>query len=86
MTYLQITYRQGTPFAAYLYLPRRPGDKAARTERQGAFLVDLSADGRAVGVEFTRVGGVDLAALNHILAASGQGAVSRGELGPMEGR
>ena len=53
--YLQITYRQGKPFAAYLYLQRLHGDKAARTERHGFWLVDLTDDGRAIGIEFTQI-------------------------------
>ncbi len=28
--YLEVTYRHGKPFAAYLYLPRRAGDRSAR--------------------------------------------------------
>ena len=32
-SYLEVTYRKGRPLAAYYYLPRRDGDKSARTER-----------------------------------------------------
>ena len=81
--YLEITYRQGKPFAAYLYLNRLPGDKADRTERHSTWLVDMTADGRAIGIEFTQVGGVDLAALNRILVAANQMALSRDDLMPL---
>ena len=30
--YLEVIYRKGKPLAAYLYLPRRDGDTAARSE------------------------------------------------------
>ena len=30
-TYLEVTFRNGKPMAAYLYLPRPTGAKAART-------------------------------------------------------
>jgi len=82
--YLEITYRQGKPFAAYLYLDRRPGDKSARTERHGSWLVDFTADGRAIGIEFTQVGAVDLAAVNRVLAAAHQPELSTSDLVPLE--
>jgi hypothetical protein len=81
--YLEITYRQGKPFAAYLYLDRRPGDKSSRTERHGSWLVDFTADGRAIGVEFTQVGTVDVAELNRVLAAGKQMALSSDDLIPL---
>lgn len=70
--YLEITYREGKPFAAYLYLERKPGDTAARTERHGDWLVDFTADGRAIGVEFTHIDRVDVRELNSLLAAGRQ--------------
>jgi uncharacterized protein YuzE len=82
--YLEITYRQGKPLAAYLYLSRRPGDKATRTERHDHWLVDFTSDGRAIGIEFTRIGRVNLADVNHVLMASNQPAVSVHDLVPLE--
>jgi hypothetical protein len=81
--YLEITYRQGKPFAAYLYLDRRSGDKAERTERHGEWLIDLTADGRAIGIEFTRVGPMDLAEINRILTAIHQPILSTTDLIPL---
>lgn len=51
--YLEITYRRGKPFAAYLYLARQPGDKATRSVAQGLLVVDYASDGRAIGIEIT---------------------------------
>jgi uncharacterized protein YuzE len=82
--YLQITYRQGKPLAAYLYLNRQSGDKADRIERHGQWLIDYTKDGRAIGIDFTQVGAVDLAALNRILTASHQAALSVNDLVPLE--
>jgi hypothetical protein len=82
--YLEITYRQGKPFAAYLYLDRRPGDTSARTERHDSWLVDFTADGRAIGIEFTEVTAVDVASLNRVLVAANQPAVSSTDLKPLE--
>jgi hypothetical protein len=69
---------------AYLYLPRLHGDKSARTERHGEWLVDFAADGRAIGIELTRVAPVDVAALNRILTASQQPPLSTSDLAPLE--
>jgi uncharacterized protein YuzE len=52
--YLEITYRKGRPFAAYLYLPRQPADRSARTEQyEGGVVIDFTEDGRPIGVEIT---------------------------------
>jgi hypothetical protein len=55
--YLEVTYRKGRPFAAYLYLPRPEGAKSARTEAVGEGLViDLAGDGSPIGLEITAPG------------------------------
>ncbi len=82
--YLEITYRKGKPFAAYLYLDRRPGDKSFRTERHETWIVDFAPDGRPIGIEFTRIGAVDLPGLNRILAAAHYPALSQTDLAPLQ--
>jgi hypothetical protein len=81
--YLEVTYRQGRPLAAYLYLARQPGDTAARTERHGSWLVDYAPDGRAIGVEFPSLGKIDLAELNRLLAAAHHPALSPADVVPL---
>lgn len=50
--YLDIKFRKGRPFAAYLYLARQTSDTVSRTEEiQPGVMVDYAADGRAIGVE-----------------------------------
>ncbi|HZL36061.1 MAG TPA: hypothetical protein VFC78_12165 [Tepidisphaeraceae bacterium] len=84
MPYLEITYRQGKPpFAAYLYLNRRSGDKAARTVSHEGWLADFTQDGRAIGVEFTQVTSIDVAALNRVLADGHQSAITVEDLRPL---
>ncbi len=52
--YLEVTYRHGLALAGYYYLPRRPGDRAARTSRgPSGLLVDYTRGGRAIGIEIT---------------------------------
>jgi len=81
--YLEITYRQGKLFAAYLYLSRRPGDSAIRTERREDFIVDYSVDGRAIGIEFMQVGSVNLAVVNRVLEEAQQVPLTPGDLAPL---
>ena len=66
--YLEITYRNGKPMAAYLYLPRESGDRSARVEQRGGYLVDGTADGRAIGIEMTSPSQVTLEGLNQVLS------------------
>ncbi len=82
--YLEVSYHEGRPLAAYLYIDRRLGDTVARTERHGTWLIDYAADGRTIGVEFTSVGTVNLTELNRILAAAHQPALSVLDVRPLE--
>ena len=44
--YLEVTFREGKPFAAYLYLPRLAAAKAARTtDARHGVRVDFDAQG-----------------------------------------
>ncbi|HUU83338.1 MAG TPA: DUF2283 domain-containing protein [Phycisphaerae bacterium] len=82
--YLEITFRNGKPLAAYLYLPRNPGDVSVRTERHGdGLLIDFAADGRAIGIEITAPGKLSLQTLNRALIAVNQAPATADELGPL---
>lgn len=49
---VQITYRHGKPFAAYIYLPRPSELRSVRTERVSAeVLIDYAEDGSPLGIE-----------------------------------
>ena len=72
-SYLEVTYRNGRPLAAYYYLPRQDGDTSARTERvEGGLLVDFSSDGRPIGIEISSPSQLDLRTLNQALVRLGQ--------------
>ncbi len=67
-SYLEVTYRKGRPLAAYYYLPRREGDRSARTERaDGGLVVDYASDGRAIGIEITCPDRLVFSELNRVL-------------------
>ena len=62
---VQVTYRKGKPFAAYIYLQRKPGQRAARTEQVSSdVLIDYAADGSALGIEIVSPGHVSLDEIN----------------------
>lgn len=62
---LQVTYRKGRPFAAYLHLAHATGEKSARTvpSPDGLLVVDYAANGQPIGVEITSPHVVDEALL-----------------------
>jgi uncharacterized protein YuzE len=81
--YLEVTYRKGKPFAAYLYLDRRSGDTAARSERREDFVVDYADDGRLIGVELLRLTRIELPALNEALSAARGVSLVSEDLAPL---
>ncbi len=80
--YLEVTYRNGRPLAAYLYLPRQTGDRSVQVEQRGSFLVDWTEDGRPIGIEMPSPSRVTLSDLNHVLGTHGLTPVAAEELSP----
>ena len=82
---LQITYRKGQPFAAYLYLSRVTGERSVRTEptADGLVIVDFAADGRPAGIEITAPGAVTLDRINSLLQHLAQAPLPEADFGPM---
>ena len=82
--YLEITYRDGRPIAAYYYLPRRPGDRGVRTQRvDPGLVIDFTEDDRPIGIEITAPGLVSLDDMNRTLRSLGLEAVTAAELAPL---
>ena len=71
---LQVTYRKGKPFSAYLHLSHQTGEKSAKTvpSADGLLLVDYAKDGKPIGVEITAPIAVPLDRLNSLLADLGE--------------
>ena len=83
-SYLDVTFRRGRPLAAYLYLPRTPGDKSDHVEQAGAgLLVDYTADGKPIGIEITAPAQVDVAELNQVLVHLHAPAVTNEDIAPL---
>jgi uncharacterized protein YuzE len=82
--YLEVSYRNGRPFAAYLFLARRPDDRSTRTERFTEILIiDYAEDGRAIGIEIVHPEAVDMDEMNRALAHLGQAPLRQEELAPL---
>jgi hypothetical protein len=83
--YLEVTFRNGKPLAAYLHLPRATGSKSFRTEGAAPGLrIDFSESGAPMGLEITAPGKVTVAQINAVLTKLGLGAIDPAELAPLE--
>lgn len=71
---LQVTYRKGRPFAAYLHLSHATGEKSAKAvpSPDGLLVVDYAANEQPIGVEITAPLAVSLERLNGLLADLGE--------------
>jgi len=82
--YLEVTYRKGKVLAAYFYLPRSSGAKSVRTRRvDPGLVIDLGADGKAIGIEITAPGQLRLETLNGVLREFGFDPVRNADLAPL---
>jgi len=82
--YLEVTFRNGRPLAAYYYLPRKPGQKRVRTRRvEPELVIDFAKSGQPIGIEITTPAKFSLAALNRVLRELGFAAATRVELAPV---
>jgi hypothetical protein len=82
---LQVTYRKGRAFAAYLHLSHTTGEKSARTvaSPDGLLIVDYGTTGRPLGVEITAPQAVPLERLNQLLADLGEAPLAEQEYQPV---
>jgi hypothetical protein len=82
--YLEVTFRKGRPLAAYLYLPRSAGAKAARTVNAGRGVrIDFDARDVPIGVEITAPALVTVSELNAVLAPLGIEGIEPEEWAPL---
>lgn len=82
--YLEITFRKGKAVAAYLYLPREPGEKSKRTEKAGnGLLIDYGKDGQPIGIEITAPDQISADVLNEVLTKLNVRPVEPSEVSPL---
>ena len=82
---LQVTYRKGRAFAAYLHLSHSTGEKSTKTvaSPDGLLVVDYGVTGRPVGIEITAPRAVSLERLNQLLAALGEAPLAEQDYEPV---
>lgn len=83
-SYLEVTYRQGKPVAAYYYLPRVAGQRSVRTRRvEPGLVIDYAKGGRPIGVEITAPSALSVTAFNRVLRELGVAPVRRQDIAPL---
>ena len=82
---LQVTYRKGRVFAAYLHLSHPTGEKSAKTvaSHDGILIIDYGAAGRPLGIEITAPQVVPLERLNQLLSDLGEMPLAEDDYRPM---
>lgn len=82
---LQITYRKGRAFSAYLHLSHATAEKSMKTvpSADGLLVVDYGSNGRPVGVEITAPLAVPLERLNGLLIALGESPLGVQDYSPV---
>ena len=82
--YLEVTFRNGQPIAAYYYLPRSADQKSIRTERvEPGMVIDFAMDGQAIGIEITAPELLSLHDLNAVLQQLGKAPATEADLAPV---
>lgn len=82
--YLEVTFRQGRPLAAYVYLPRRTGRKSYSSRRvEPGMVIDFDRSGQALGIEITAPSAITLTALNRVLRELGETGLKRADIAPL---
>ncbi len=82
--HLEVTYRHGEAFAAYLRLPRPRGAAVAATrEVTPSILADVDAAGRLLGLELLAPQGTTAADVQAVLAQFHAAEVADRDLAPL---
>ena len=83
--YLEVTYRKGKPFAAYLHLGHDAGARCDASRKIAPGLVaDYGTDGRPVGLEIVSPTAVSLADIKAAIRKLRISPVSDAELAPLK--
>ena len=81
---LQVTYRRGSPLAAYINLPSRGRQKSFRTKRvEPGMVIDFDRRGKPIGVEIITPRGITLAAVNRVFRDLGLPPLKKSDIAPL---
>lgn len=81
---LQVTYRKGRPFAAYIYLDHLPGQKIVRSEEVAPeIVVDFDGDAQPIGVEIVSPAATSIDEIFSVFDTLGLNRPDLSELAPL---
>jgi uncharacterized protein YuzE len=70
--HLEVTYEDGRPWVAYLYLPRKQNETSQHSiEAEPNMVLDINREGRLIGIELLTPEQVTLAAIYAVLEEYG---------------
>ena len=82
--HLEVTYEDGRPWVAYLYLPREKNEKSARCiEVEPDMVLDINKEGKLIGIELLAPQHVTLEAINAVLEKYGFEPLAENVLKPL---
>lgn len=81
--YLEIICCRGRAIAAYLYLPRSPGDKSRQISKADPVIIAYAEDGKPIGIEITAPAKVTVDDLSRVLANLGAAALTSEDVAPL---
>lgn len=82
--YLEVTFRNGKPFAAYLYLPRGRDERSVRSEEtEHGMVIDYGPHDQPIGIELTAPEQVTIDRLNQVLIRFHMPPMREEELAPL---
>ena len=82
-TTLEVTFRKGRPFAAYLRLAGPRANVKRTKEAAPSLLVDFDEGGRVLGLEILAFDAATIARINEVLVSIGHAALPELELAPL---
>lgn len=82
--YLEVTYRGGRPWVAYLYLARKKKEKSDHCrEVEPDMVLDINKQGKLIGIELLAPELATLEAINAILKEYGLEPLQESDLAPL---
>jgi len=82
-TTLEVTFRKGKPFAAYLRLDGARAKVSRTKEAAPSLLLDFDESGRVLGLEILSFDDVTVGRINEVLVSVGHAALPEQELAPL---
>ena len=83
--YLEITFRKGKPFAAYIYLSRQTGSIVSTTKKYSeGIIADFDNKNNVIGLEITSPLQIKISKINDILNQLHVSPISERELAPLK--